>query len=35
MTVSEWAKNKDGLNERLVNYMIPVNNVLGKYNETK
>lgn len=34
MTVSEWAKNKDGLNERLVNYMIPVNNVLVKDKET-
>jgi len=30
MTVGEWAKNSDGNNERLVNYMIPVNNVLGK-----
>ncbi|ORX34876.1 hypothetical protein BCR36DRAFT_588538 [Piromyces finnis] len=34
MTVGEWAKNKDGNNERLVKYMIPVNNVLVKDKET-
>jgi len=34
MTVGEWAKNSDGNNERLVNYMIPVNNVLVKEKET-
>jgi len=34
MTVGEWAKNGDGKNERLVNYMIPVNNVLVKDKET-
>jgi hypothetical protein len=34
MNVSEWTKNSDGNNERLVNYMIPVNNVLVKDKET-
>ncbi|ORY05191.1 hypothetical protein LY90DRAFT_212090 [Neocallimastix californiae] len=34
MTVGEWSKNSNGNNERLVNYMIPVNNVLVKDKET-
>jgi len=34
MNVGQWSKNADGNNERLVDYMIPVNNVLVKDKET-